>query len=103
MVETLAALAVQSETDNPYLGRGQIDRARAELAAMAEEEVAKRWFLNMYLGKNELRLGQATRIQRLEIYWPTSDLTQSFEDLAVDRWLEIEEGGALRVRDGHPH
>jgi hypothetical protein len=44
----------------------------------------------------EIGLGAATRIERLEVYWPTSDTTQSFEGLAVDRRIEITEGGDLR-------
>ncbi len=47
-------------------------------------------------GGNPLRqtlgLGQAERIQRLEIYWPTSDLTQTFEDVAVDQFIHVVEG-----------
>jgi hypothetical protein len=40
----------------------------------------------------EIGLGQAARIELLEIYWPTSDWTQRFENVAVDQWLEITEG-----------
>ncbi|MCP4507917.1 MAG: CRTAC1 family protein, partial [Fuerstiella sp.] len=43
--------------------------------------------LRSYLG-----LGQATSVQTLEIYWPTSDTTQTFRDVAVDQFLEITEG-----------
>ena len=57
MVRMLAEIAKQAVVDNPFLGQAQIPRARADLASMPRSEVAKRWFLNMYLGKNELRLG----------------------------------------------
>lgn len=47
-------------------------------------------------GGNPLRqhvgLGKATRIPRLEIYWPTTDQTQVFRDLQVDQFIEITEG-----------
>jgi len=57
MVETLRAIADAAETENPYLGRREIERARKDLAAMPEDDIPKRWFLNLYLGQNELRLG----------------------------------------------
>ncbi len=47
-------------------------------------------------GANPLRqtigLGRAERITRLEIVWPTSELTQTFEDVALDQHVEIVEG-----------
>jgi hypothetical protein len=49
-------------------------------------------------GANPLRqhlgLGRAAEIARLEVYWPTSDTTQRFERVPVDRCLEITEGEA---------
>jgi hypothetical protein len=46
-------------------------------------------------GANPLRqtigLGKATRIDLLEIYWPTSRTTQRFRDLGVDQAIEITE------------
>jgi len=47
-------------------------------------------------GANPLRqyigLGKAERIVKLEIYWPTSDLTQQFTDVPLDSFLNIKEG-----------
>ncbi len=47
-------------------------------------------------GANPLRqtigLGTAEKIERLEVYWPASDLTQSFDDIALDRHYRIVEG-----------
>lgn len=47
-------------------------------------------------GANPLRqqigLGQAKKIDLLEIYWPTSDRYQRFQGVAVDQFLEIREG-----------
>jgi len=37
-------------------------------------------------------LGRAERVERLQIYWPTSDSTQEFPNLAADQLLEIVEG-----------
>ena len=49
-----------------------------------------------YLSQSDLRLyfglGKATRIERLEIAWPSGE-TQSFQDLKVDRLLVVREGG----------
>ena len=49
-------------------------------------------------GANPLRqtigLGKAQRIDRLEIFWPTTGLTQTFSDLPVDRIIRIVEGEA---------
>jgi hypothetical protein len=36
-------------------------------------------------------LAQAQRIARLEVYWPTSDTTQVFHDIAADQAIEITE------------
>ncbi|HWB10753.1 MAG TPA: CRTAC1 family protein [Pirellulales bacterium] len=36
-------------------------------------------------------LGQATRIESLEVYWPTSGTTQVFRDLAADRAVRVTE------------
>jgi hypothetical protein len=47
-------------------------------------------------GCNPLRqnigLGKADRIDSIEIYWPTSDLTQTFRDVAMDQTVELVEG-----------
>ena len=40
----------------------------------------------------EIGVGMAQKIMLLEVYWPTSDLTQTFENVAVDQYLEITEG-----------
>jgi hypothetical protein len=36
-------------------------------------------------------LGKATKIARLEVYWPTSNSTQVFEDVPVDQAIAIRE------------
>ena len=38
-----------------------------------------------------LGLGKATKVARLEVYWPTSGTTQVFADVAADQFLEITE------------
>jgi hypothetical protein len=47
-------------------------------------------------GANPLRqhigIGRASRVERLEVYWPTSGLTQTFPDLPAGGWWEITEG-----------
>jgi len=42
--------------------------------------------------RKELGLGNATSLEKLEIYWPTSGETQSFRKVPMDTYLEIEEG-----------
>jgi hypothetical protein len=44
--------------------------------------------------QQEIGLGQATRIISLDVYWPTSNSTQTFKELALDRSIEIEEGAS---------
>lgn len=55
-------------------------------------------------GSNPLRahigLGGAEEVDRLEIYWPTSDTRQVFENLALNQTIEVVEGEAMyRVRE----
>ncbi len=40
----------------------------------------------------EIGLGGAQRLEVLEVYWPTSGETQTFHDVAVDRFIRIVEG-----------
>lgn len=41
--------------------------------------------------QQQLGLGAAQKIDVLEIYWPTSDVTQRFENVPVDGWIEVQE------------
>ena len=47
-------------------------------------------------GANPLRqtlgLGKASRIEQLEVFWPTTGVTQTFSDLPVDQIIQIVEG-----------
>jgi len=47
-------------------------------------------------GSNPLRqtigLGKASKIEVLEVYWPTTKQTQTFRNLPVDRFIQITEG-----------
>ena len=47
-------------------------------------------------GCNPLRqnigLGKAERIDQIEIYWPKTDKTQTFRDVAMDQAVQIVEG-----------
>ena len=42
--------------------------------------------------RQTIGLGQATVVQLLEVYWPTTDLTQRFRNVSVDRFYELVEG-----------
>jgi len=44
--------------------------------------------------RQEIGLGRADRIRRIEIRWPGSGQVQAFEDVQLDRMLEIREGNA---------
>ncbi len=72
-------------------------RIRATIVENGETRSVYRWVNSGgSFGANPLRqqlgLGQATRIKQLEIYWPKTNLTQVFKDLPVDRFIEIHEG-----------
>jgi hypothetical protein len=40
----------------------------------------------------EIGLGDATAIERLEVFWPASDLRQEFREVAMDSFYRLEEG-----------
>lgn len=42
--------------------------------------------------RQELGVGSATRIEKLEVFWPTSNTRQVFENVPVDRAFEVLEG-----------
>jgi hypothetical protein len=42
--------------------------------------------------RQEIGLGDATAIRRLEIRWPVSGTTQVFEDVPLDAWIRVTEG-----------
>ncbi len=42
--------------------------------------------------QQEIGLGDALRIDRLELFWPTSDTRQIFEDVTLDRFYQVDEG-----------
>lgn len=41
--------------------------------------------------RQEIGLGSAAKIDRLEVYWPTSNTTQTLKDVPADQVLKIEE------------
>ena len=42
--------------------------------------------------EQEIGLGQASRIVRVEVHWPTSGTTQVFDDVPLDTRIEVTEG-----------
>jgi hypothetical protein len=46
------------------------------------------------ISRQEIGLAAATVIEELEIFWPTSNLTQRFTNVSVDQFIEIVEGEA---------
>jgi hypothetical protein len=82
-------------------------RIRAEFTDGGEARSVWRWVSSGgSFGANPLRqtigLGKAASIDALEIWWPTTDRTQTFRNVAADRAVEIVEGEdairELRVR-----
>ena len=51
--------------------------------------------------RREIGLGRAETIDLLEIYWPVSDTTQRFRNVAVDQSIQITEGGVSYQRLAH--
>jgi tetratricopeptide (TPR) repeat protein len=47
-------------------------------------------------------LGKATRIDKLEIWWPASGSWQTFRDVAVNQWIEIRESEANYTKRALP-
>ena len=45
--------------------------------------------------RQEIGLGSNDRIKLIEIYWPTSDTTQTFQDVTANQCLEITEGSDI--------
>ena len=52
--------------------------------------------------RQEIGLGDATRIRRLEVYWPTSGTRQVFTSVAMDRAYRLVEGEDKLVPRDHP-
>lgn len=42
--------------------------------------------------RQNIGIGQATQVKTLEVYWPTSNQTQTFHDLPANQFLKIVEG-----------
>jgi hypothetical protein len=41
--------------------------------------------------RQHIGIGKATEVARLEVYWPTTDKTQVFENIAVNQMIEVSE------------
>jgi FG-GAP-like repeat/ASPIC and UnbV len=72
-------------------------RIRVDFVDGGRERTVWRWVgSGASFGANPLRqnigLNNATKIKRLEIFWPTSGTTQVFEDVPRDRIVHIVEG-----------
>ena len=72
-------------------------RIRAEIVEDGKRRSIYRWVnTGGSFGCNPLRqtlgLGTASRVEVLEVFWPTTGLTQTFREVAPDRLLTITEG-----------
>ncbi len=73
-------------------------RIRLEVDEQGRERSIYRWVNSGgSFGCNPLRqtigTGEATTVRLLEVYWPTSDTTQTFRDVPADQAIHIVEGG----------
>ena len=72
-------------------------RVRADIVENGERRSIYRWVNSGgSFGASPLRqhlgVGQARKIDALEVYWPTSGITQRFEDVPSTQFIVIEEG-----------
>ena len=83
---------------------GQTDRrigARLHAVVVDDDESVRRSIYRHVnsggsFGGNPLRqtigLGTASRLERLDVFWPATGITQTFADLPLDRVIHIVEG-----------
>jgi tetratricopeptide (TPR) repeat protein len=88
------SIRLVGETSN-HFGVGA--RIHAVIEENGEQRSIYRWINSGgTFGANPLRahlgLGQATHVQTLEVYWPTSDITQTFTNVPADQSIQIVEG-----------
>jgi len=76
-------------------GVGARIRARILEPERGERNVFAFVGMNSSFGGNSLQeemgLGKATRIVELEVFWPTSQITQKFHDVPLDRAIVVDE------------
>ena len=44
--------------------------------------------------QQEIGVGTAERVEELEVWWPASGIRQRFQNLPVDRFIEVTEGAS---------
>jgi hypothetical protein len=72
-------------------------RIRVEIVEKGRKRSVYRWVNSGgSFGANPLRqhfgLGQAEKIEMIEVHWPTTGVTQTFREVPVDQLVEITEG-----------
>ena len=87
----LTVRLVGKKTNRAALGA----RIKAVIEGETPREIHRHVSSGSSFGANALEqslgLGQSTKVDRLEIYWPTSKTTQVFRDLSADQLIEITE------------
>ena len=89
----IAVTLVGVESNRSAIGA----RIRADIREASGRRSIYRWVnAGGSFGANPLRqhvgLGTAGSIDVLEIYWPSTDTTQRFEDIASGQFIEVKEG-----------
>jgi hypothetical protein len=82
---------IGKKTNRPAIGA----RIKVVTAGAGNKAIYRHVTSGSSFGANALQqtigLGRAERIARLEIYWPTSDTTQVFNDVPVNQAIEVTE------------
>src|SRR5262249_40557012 len=82
---------VGKKTNRPAIGA----RIKVAPAGDGKKAIYRHVTSGSSFGANALQqtigLGKAEKIARLEIYWPTSDTTQVFNDVAANQAIEVTE------------
>ena len=75
--------------------------ARVTITAQGRTEMREVKSGSSYLGQNDLRvhfgLGDATRIERIDVRWPAGDV-ETIRDVASDQILTVTEGKGVTAR-----
>ena len=80
---------------------GTASARRVTITAQGRTDMREVKSGSSYLGQNDLRLhfgvGEATRVERLDIRWPTGEM-ETIRDVAADQIVTVTEGKGITGR-----
>ena len=86
MLKLLKEIADRIPDEHPYIGDGWARELRAYKHVNSGGS----------FGANSLRqtigLGASSEVETLEVFWPTTGVSQTFRDVPVDGFIQIVEG-----------